>query len=81
MDKELQFVELESSLIRSKADVIFFDEKYKDKILQIKENNNTNVTQYICFNSLDGFHSIDTLIEEGKELLKTGLTNFTDVII
>ncbi len=81
LDKELQFVELESSLIRSKADVIFFDEKYKDKILQIKENNNTNVTQYICFNSLDGFHSIDTLIEEGKELLKTGLTNFTDVII
>ena len=39
------------------------------------------MTQYICFNSLDGFHSIDTLIEEGKELLKTGLTNFTDVII
>ena len=35
LDKELQIVELENCLIRSKADVLVFDEKY---IENIKEN-------------------------------------------
>ena len=39
LDKDLQYDELESSLIRSKADAIIFDEKLKDIILSIKENN------------------------------------------
>lgn len=81
LDKDLQYDELESSLIRSKADVIFFDEKYEDKILQIKKNGKTNLSQYICFNSLKGFSSIDELIKEGKALLKEGITNFTNVTI
>lgn len=81
LDKDLQYDELESSLIRSKADVIFFDEKYEDKILQIKKNGKTNLSQYICFNSLEGFYSMDGLIKEGKVLLKTGLKDFTNVTI
>ena len=43
LDKDLQYDELESSLIRSKADMIFFDKKYEEKLSQIKEKNNTNL--------------------------------------
>ena len=45
LDKELQIDELESCLIRSKADVVVFDEKYIDNIEQIKERGNTRNTR------------------------------------
>ena len=44
LDKDLQYDELENSLIRSKADMIFFDKKYEEKISQIKEKNNITYT-------------------------------------
>ena len=57
LDKDLQIDELENSLIRSKADAIYFDEKYLEKIEEIKNRNNTNVKE---------------LKEEGKKLLEEG---------
>jgi long-chain acyl-CoA synthetase len=38
LDKDLQYDELENSIIRSKADCIVFDEKIIDKIEKIKTN-------------------------------------------
>ena len=38
LDKDLQFDELESSLIRSKADAIVFDEKLVENMKLLKEN-------------------------------------------
>ena len=72
LDKDLQIDELESSLIRSKADAIFFDEKYIDKIEEIKSRNNTNLKEYICMSKLPGYKDIHTLREEGKRLLEQG---------
>lgn len=72
LDKDLQIDELESSLIRSKADAIFFDEKYIDKIEEIKSRNNTNLKEYICMSKLPGYKDIHTLREEGKKLLEQG---------
>ena len=72
LDKDLQIDELESSLIRSKADAIFFDEKYIDKIEEIKSRNNTNLKEYICMSKLSGYKDIHTLREEGKKLLEQG---------
>ena len=54
LDKDLQIDELESSLIRSKADVIIFDEKYIEKIEEIKNRNQTNITKYICMSKIEG---------------------------
>ena len=70
LDKDLQIDELESSLIRSKADAIFFDEKYLDKIEEIKSRNNTNLKEYICMSKLAGYTDIHTLKEEGQKLLE-----------
>lgn len=72
LDKDLQYEELENSLIRSKADCIFFDEKLEDKITQIKENANTTLTSYICMSKIEGYSSVQELIEKGEELLKQG---------
>ncbi len=70
LDKDLQVDELESSLIRSKADSIFFDEKYLDKIEEIKKRNNTNLKEYICMSKISGYEDIHTLKEEGQKLLE-----------
>ena len=72
LDKDLQIDELESSLMRSKADAIYFDEKYIEKIEEIKNRNNTNVKEYICMSRLAGYKDINTLKEEGQKLLEEG---------
>ena len=72
LDKDLQIDELENSLIRSKTDAIYFDEKYIEKIEEIKNRNNTNVKEYICMSKLAGYDDIHTLKEEGQKLLEEG---------
>ena len=72
LDKDLQLDELENSLIRSKADAIFFDEKYIEKIEKIKSRNNTNLKEYICMTKLPEYSDVHTLTEEGKRLLEQG---------
>ena len=72
LDKDLQVDELENSLIRSKTDAIYFDEKYIEKIEEIKNRNNTNVKEYICMSKLSGYDDINKLKEEGQKLLEEG---------
>ena len=55
LDKDLEYNELESSLIRSKADCIVFDEKLTERVNQIKQAEKTNLTEYICMGKLEGF--------------------------
>ena len=78
LDKDLQYDELESSLIRSKADLIVFDEKLKDKIEEIKQQGNTNVKEFICMSKIDGYSCINDLMEAGAGLISSGDTRFID---
>ena len=81
LDKDLQYDELESSLIRSKADMIFFDKKYEEKISQIKEKNNTNLKEYVCFEEAEGFKNISELLKIGNEKINSGKTDFINTKI
>lgn len=76
LDKDLQYEELETSLIRSKADCIIFDEKLTGMVSQIKENNSTFLTEYICMSSIEGYTSIESLLQKGEELLKNGKNDY-----
>lgn len=76
LDKELQLEELESCLLRSKADIVIFDEKYIENIEEIKKRNNTNLTQYICMSKKENYPNIYDLINEGKNLLESGNTDY-----
>ena len=76
LDKELQVDELESCLVRSKADVIIFDEKYIDNIEEIKQRGNSNLQEYICMSKKDSYKNFWTLKDEGEELVKKGNNEF-----
>ena len=78
LDKGLQIGELETSLIRSKADAIIFDEKCLEEIEKIKENNKTNLKNYICMSKLDNYISVDELISKGKTLIEQGNNEYKD---
>lgn len=78
LDKDLQYEELESSLIRSKADCIIFDEKLVDKVDEIKKQNRTNLTEYICMKEIEGYLSVRGLVQKGEELLENGERGYTD---
>ena len=81
LDKDLQYDELENSIIRSKAECIIFDEKLTDKIEKIKEENNTNLTNYICMSKIEGFESVEELIKQGEVLIEKGNTEYIDAKI
>ena len=81
LDKDLQYEELETSLIRSKADCIVFDEKLTPLMKQIEENNNTSLTNYICMGEIEGFQSIKNLLEQGEELLAQGQEEYLNAKI
>ena len=81
LDKDLQYDELESSLIRSKADCIIFDEKINDRISVIKENNKTNVKEFICMTEFNGYESVQNLLEQGEKLLSEGKKDYIDTNI
>ena len=76
LDKELQFDELEVSLIRSQADAIVFDEKYIDLFEKIKQNGKTNIKQYICMSKHDGYKDVESLVNNGYDLIKNGHNEF-----
>lgn len=78
LDKDLQYDELEGSLIRSKADAIVFDEKLTDKVTQIKENGNTNLSEYVCMSKIDGYDSVGELLEKGQKLIEIGERDYID---
>ncbi len=81
LDKELQVDELENCLVRSKADVLVFDEKYIENIEEIKKRANTKIENYICMSKLEGYDSIPELKEKGKELLKQGNKEYVEAEI
>ena len=72
LDKELQVDELESCLVRSKADVVVFDEKYIENIEEIKRRGDSNLQDYICMSNKEGYESISDLIKEGQKLVDAG---------
>ena len=81
LDKELQVDELENCLVRSKADVLVFDEKYINNIEEIKKRGNTNISDYICMSNYDGFSSIPDLKNQGKELFQKGNKEYVNAEI
>lgn len=81
LDKELQVDELESCLVRSKADFVVFDEKYKENIEEIQRRGNTKIENYICMSEQEGYLSIPELKKQGKEIYEAGNKEYTEAKI
>ena len=77
LDKDLQYEELENSLVRSEAECIVYDEKQSEKIEKIKEVGKTNIKEYICMSKIENENlSVSDLILEGEKLIADGELEF-----
>ena len=81
LDKDLQYEELESSLVRSKAEAIVFDEKLADSMKKLKENGKTELKEYICMSKIDGFKSMEEIKDKGENIIESGNREYLDVKI
>ena len=79
LDKALPENEIESLIIRSEVEAIFYSKKYDDVMAKIQEKGNTNLRYYISMDikeNEENVYSMEKLIKEGKELLEKGNREF-----
>lgn len=79
LDKLLPANEIESLLIRSEAEAIFYSEKYNDAMAEIRKNGKTKLKEYISMDlkgNSKGVLSQKELVHRGRKLLKKGNTDF-----
>ena len=84
LDKALPENEIESLIIRSEVEAIFYSKKYDDVMAKIQEKGNTNLRYYISMDikeNEENVYSMEKLIKEGKELLEKGNRDFLDAKI
>ena len=83
LDKGLPEQEIITSLQRSKADIIIFEENMADLMKKIKDENTTNLKTFILMDNIEkyDFLNIPKLIEKGKEEVKKGNKEYIDAEI
>ena len=84
LDKALPANELESLIIRSGVEAIFYSKKYNEVLQDIHMRRTTDLRYYICMDlekRTDGVLSQKEFIEKGKELIKNGERSFLDAKI
>ncbi len=67
LDKDLQLEELETSLYRSKADVVVFDSKLLDLILEIRDRKDTILKEFIIMDKKEDIFG-DATEYNGKDI-------------
>ena len=72
LDRALPDNEIESLIIRSKAEAVIFDKKYAEVFEKIASSKNSSLSSYICMDNLDQFTSYASLIEKGHSLIING---------
>ncbi len=84
LDKALPDNEIESLIIRSEVEAIFYSKKYDEVMRKIKEQGNTNLKFFISMDldkEENGIKSQKELTKEGEKLLQEGNREFLDAKI
>ena len=82
LDRGLPYEELESSLARSYADVLVFDETtHKEMVEKLKADGKILVKEYISMKELEGYENLNDLREQGKKALEEGFEDYKTVPI
>ena len=84
LDKALPNNEIESLILRSQVDAIFYSSKYNDIMEELREKKNTNLKYFISMDldeNNNGIYSQRLLVEKGKKLLEDGNKEFLDAKI
>ena len=84
LDKALQIEEIESLIIRSEAEAIFYSSKYDEFMRIIQKNGNSKLKYFISMdlekNDFNKF-SQKEIMQKGKELLESGNNEYIDETI
>ena len=84
LDKALPDNEIESSILRSKAEAVIFDAKYIDVFKHLQSNPDSNLKHFICMdfdNDKDEVLSFSNLLQTGKNLQQSGDNCYNNVKI
>lgn len=84
LDKALPANELESLIIRSGVEAIFYSKKYDEVMHDIRSRNTTDLRYYISMDieeRTDGVLSQKEFVEKGREIIKKGDTSYLDAKI
>ena len=84
LDKALPDNEIESLILRSQVDTIFYSKKYDGIMNELREKKNTNLQYFISMDlqeNSNGIYSQKQLIAKGKKLLEEGNRDFIDAKI
>lgn len=84
LDRALPDNEIESLILRSEVEAIFYSNKYNEVMNRLKEQGNTNIKYFISMDlekQEDGIYSIKELIKQGKQLIEQGNREFLDAKI
>ena len=84
LDKALPDNEIESLILRSQVEAIFYSSKYDHIMNELREKKNTNLKYFISMDlekNTDGIYSEKELLEKGKKLLEEGNREFIDAKI
>ena len=81
LDKALPDNEIESLIVRSEVEAIFYSQKYDEVMNKIKEEGKTNIKYFISMDlekEENGIYSEKELIENGKKLVEQGNKEFIE---
>ncbi len=84
LDKALPENEIESLILRSQVEAIFYSDKYAEIMDQLRNKKNTNLKYFISMDleeNTNGIYSQKALIEKGKKLLAEGNKKFLEAKI
>jgi long-chain acyl-CoA synthetase len=79
LDKGLPEEEALSSIQRSSSDAVVFDKKHLPLIKYLQENN-ACAKEYICMTPLEGFDSLQDIMDEGVREFQAGHTSFQNIM-
>ena len=83
LDKSLPSNELESLIIRSKAEAVIFDKEYSDTFIKLRKEGTSNLNYFICMDDTpnSAFLRYSDLLKEGKNKRENGDTSYEKVEI
>ncbi|MDY2960605.1 MAG: AMP-binding protein [Hornefia sp.] len=76
LDKGLPYDEVETSLIKSKSEILIFDEEHEDMARKIKASENTGISTYICMEDIRGYELFSWILHKGKQAVQNGYKEF-----
>jgi long-chain acyl-CoA synthetase len=83
LDKALPDNEIESLILRSQVDAIFYSEKYEKVMNELREKKNTNLKYFISMDlkeNDEGIYAQNKLVEKGKKLIEEGNREYIDAL-